>query len=210
MLQLIDSLAKLDSLNLSRTFVDVKVHETSNVFGQCLFQPDTLVALLALLVSVVAIVYNRKTYKLTKENNVLSAKPLLEVDYSTNSNSGEISVQLINNGLGPAQIKNISFNSNGKYESQDIPDLMDSLNKNNEISFSYNEFQGKNTRQKDHWIAEKSKMYLYSTTISNEKKDTVEKLIQTIGNFTINVHYSDIYGNEQIPINDKLYFDLYN
>lgn len=206
MLQLIDTIAKVDSMNLSGTFVDVKVYEANNDFVQYLLQPNTFVAVLALFVSIYAIYYHRKTYKLSKEHNVLLAKPILEARFESNSLEGKILVELSNYGLGPAQIDKISFNFNGKYESPEISVLIKRLYENKVIDVPFGTVRSIVTLIKPpSWLAEKSTpIPLYSTTVPIEEEDSVEQFIQIIGSITINVSYSDIYGNKQEPIKDKL------
>lgn len=197
MLQPIDSLAKADSLNLSRLLAEVKVHETSSNFCQYLGQPDTIVTLFALFVSIVAIYfsvrYNRKTFRLTEEHNMLSHKPLFTSYFSKDLGNGNILIKLANNGLGPAFIIKVKYKYSN-YSSNDLFELIKKLD-NSEIPFGFTINEPYSRKIENHWIAEKTDMILLKTTVVVDD-DYIEKFMSILGNITISVFYKDIYKEE--------------
>lgn len=92
---------------------------------QSISWPDIIIAFCSLLTSVVAVVISINTYQSQKEHNKNSVRPILDIvlgDYEDN-----LYIRVVNNGVGPAIITDISCISkkaDGEKTSKSLVDLI--------------------------------------------------------------------------------------
>ena len=143
----------------------------------------------------ISVRYNRKTLRLTKEQNILSNKPLLTSFYEKDLINNTFSIKVQNNGLGPALIQDISFNwktlKNITFfkliKSEDIKKEVGIL------TFNY-----KSRDIKDIWVSDKSEFNIFSGKIIKPILNRPKRLFNILGEVEINVNYQDIYGNSYV------------
>jgi hypothetical protein len=106
----------MENLVLSDTLriIDVSPHLPLTEY---LNQPTSILALLAIVLSAASllfsVIWNRRTFNLTKKHNVLSVKPLLTV-HTQLLDDNKFLISLTNEGLGPAYIREVTFLYNNK------------------------------------------------------------------------------------------------
>jgi len=166
---------------------------------QYLSQPDTIVTMFALSVSIAAIYfsvkYNRKTLELTVENNMLSVKPLFTSFYDHDFGDGKILFRLANNGLGPAKIIEIKYEYLDFYNS-DVFELIKTLGDIGKIPFFFSLQDTGSRKVENHWIPEKSSLNLFTSILETRNEGDMKEFMKIIGQIEISVTYRDIYGKE--------------
>ena len=195
-----------DSIHIADTVMVIEINESISFF-QYISQPNTIIAIVAIFVSITAvifsIIYNRKTFNLTKKHNILSTKPILTSEIVKDYSSGEIIIALANNGLGPAQIKRISFRYLN-YHNLNLKLLINDLLINDVFpcTFTFDKISLL-TPSLDYCLAEKSKINLFEAVITKTESKNIENILKTLGSFKINVTYYDIYDTEFV-LNERL------
>lgn len=195
-----------DSIHIADTVMVIEINEPISFF-QYISQPNTIIAIAAIFVSITAvifsIIYNRKTFNLTKKHNILSTKPILTSEIVKDYSSGEIIIALANNGLGPAQIKRISFRYLN-YHNLNLKSLINDLLINGVFpcTFTFGKISLL-TPSSDYCLAEKSKINLFEAIITKTESENIENILKTLGSFKINVTYYDIYDTEFV-LNERL------
>ncbi|MBP1631388.1 MAG: hypothetical protein H6Q15_2281 [Bacteroidetes bacterium] len=96
--------------------LNVIVQNKPEAISECLSNPNTIIAICAILISlfgiVISLIYYRKTLNATIKHNKLSVEPLLFIDVSIIDN--DIKVELINGGLGTAKLNTLKICYNDK------------------------------------------------------------------------------------------------
>lgn len=176
-------------------FLHCNIIENTNILNN-----SDYIALSAIFVSIssvmISIIYNRKTYKLSKINTVLSKKPLLAAKIFSDIKTGEIEVGIENNGLGPAIIKEIKFKSE-HLESKKCLDVFEKikLKDGSHLVFHLKDtLLGQFTNK--YSISEKKYILLYKAIITNPSTSTKNLVINHIKKCEMLITYSDIFGNE--------------
>ena len=96
----------------------IKVAIEQDSFMQWITSPNTILALLAILISIITLIisikYTSKTIKIAERHNKLSVEPLLNFNINS-SEKNSMSIILGNYGLGSAKIKSMLIICNGSY-----------------------------------------------------------------------------------------------
>lgn len=173
------------------------------IIDDILTYPD-LIAILALVVSVVAISISFAEYLLQRNQWLLSVKPLGNIEIHDKAPT-EISIIICNSGLGPMRfISMVTKNSKG--ESKEHPaDWLEAARSAQEKDLC---IQGifRGFRKGDHIKAGEDaylvNYYFSKNTIVDEKtkKQDCAWIRNTLKDLTIRVRYSDIYDREQKEI----------
>ena len=170
----------------------------------CSLQPDTIIALLAFIVSffglILSIYFSRRTLNITFRYNKLSLKPLIGFHYDGIENYE--SIKIANWGPGPAIVKKIAFVYNGKsyqntfeiYKCQNTKEFERITFKkppnrflniyeqliigpNNEVEFSFIELNCPLKESEFQEIREKIKLYIVYENIFEENEKPIDVLL---------------------------------
>lgn len=166
-------------------------------FIDWLSNPNTIIAITAILISIIGLVfsvlYNRKTIRISIMHNELSVKPLLHFSNRIDNNEGMIKYELSNQGLGPAIIKYLRY----KYEDDyydNINDFFTALDKrlitNQKVKFhlDYNELS------ENAVLSPNNSIKLFS--IIAEPKIYTDSLSDLLDKIDIEIFYNDMYDNK--------------
>jgi hypothetical protein len=164
-----------------------------------LTKPDTIIAFVAIIISIVgffySVRYNRKTFKLTKEHNILTAKPIITFLYKTHLINKRIVIKLSNSGLGPAILDKIIYKYN-ELSFENIDDLISKLRETKIIDFSFKLIDICPSEISINFcLSEKDKLDLYKCNIVETSQENVTKLFDIFGKIEIQVIYKDIFEN---------------
>lgn len=111
------SIIIVDTLSKSDTIPSQLINQ-SQTFIEAILNPNTIIALTAVVVSIAAIIfsilYNRKSLNITRRHNKLSVEPILETNYTVGSDSVLCKLELVNKGLGPAIVKSIVYKTQSR------------------------------------------------------------------------------------------------
>lgn len=105
---------------LQNDTVKVLVLENQKSLIEYIKEPNTLIAIVAILISVLGFIYSvrysRKTLKQSEEynnknleHNIKSIEPILGIPYHISYNEGFIKINMVNGGLGTAIVKKFSI-----------------------------------------------------------------------------------------------------
>jgi len=182
------------------TFVVNTIKIISEINNESFINAQNIIALCAILISIVAlgisVRYNRETLKLTKEQNILSVKPLLTIKFHKDYNTGIFKLELLNNGLGPALIKDIIFEL-GDTKNENLLCIIESSNRINKVAETLHEYPNNVTANiNNYWLDEKTSLILSSSKIINKSTSNLDNLFMEMSNILINVEYFDIYNNK--------------
>jgi phosphoribosylaminoimidazole (AIR) synthetase len=104
-------------------------NEGSKTFSEYLLEPTTLIAIFALIVSIVglgiAIRYNRKTLYMNYIHNKLSVKPFLILLHDSDTLTKQETLSVQNCGTGPAILKSVQY----IIEDREYPEMFDLMEK---------------------------------------------------------------------------------
>ena len=194
-------LISIDSLTVNCSY---RIIDKSYIIQliQSITQPDTILAIIAIVISIVAIYYNRQTFILNKKHNILSSKPLLVSFLEAEVESGNFAIGIANNGLGPAIIEDILIKYNDKLF-KDFRVLINEISLQ-EIDYSYtlNEIKITNLTT-EYCLSEKANIIFLKFNICDTKPEYRDLFFRKIIHFEINLKYNDIYGTKY-ELNDKL------
>lgn len=193
----IDSLQNLDSLVVNLTLqpqITNVISDEGNLFSD----PGTILAVIAIVVSIVTIIittwYNRKTLILTKEHNKLSVQPILCFERELKEGKNIICTKLLNNGFGPAFIKQMTFlynneNFNNVFEIIKIIDQNLYLKSVNRKMCSYMTFKSNPSIKAD------SEIELFKVVILDNIGDRMLEILKKIN---IRIDFYDLYKEEDV------------
>lgn len=155
---------------------------------------EGIIALLALLTSVISVIISFYTFKLQRTHNIKSVKPILHIGQWDYEN--RLFVTLKNVGSGIAVVKKMTV-YNLKGESKTC--IYDWLPNTLPIGMNYKEYWTPYTE----FVVQASEVIkLIEISIDTEKKDQIEireKLRRILGQLTVEIIYQDIYEND-MPI----------
>lgn len=155
---------------------------------------EGIVALLALLSSIVSVVISFYTFQLQRKHNIKSVKPIIHVgqwDYED-----KLLVTLKNVGSGIAIVKNMTI-YNSKNETRTC--IYDWLPNKLPGDMNYKEYW---TPYSEFVVQASEVIKLIELPIDTNKHtqiETREKIRRILGQLTVEVAYEDIYGNK-MPI----------
>lgn len=166
----------------------------ANAFGAL---ASAAAAFLALLVSVISVWISVRTSRSQQTHNALTVRPLAEVTVANFEDS--LRVKLLNNGTGPLILKAITV-SDGKDARSSLIDWMAPL-PNDRPWTNYS----KNFIQRS--LAANSELCLLELTESEGEVDFArcrDVVRAVLARLTVNVEYTDIYGETMPPMRKKL------
>jgi hypothetical protein len=171
--------------------------EQSPSFIETLTKPEIIIAISAIVVSIVSLVgsilYNRINLKNTIKHNKLSVEPLIDFVIDAKEIKKAISLTIQNTGLGPGIITKLKYTYNsGEFDK--MSDILNRFNpkilnklirpKSEEIKFLTN-----------HSLAPNDKLVLFAYFFET---DTDYKVIENIiQNTRIEIEYETIYGKNK-------------
>jgi len=166
--------------------------------------PENLIAVLALVTSIVSILYTAKSLKIQREHNFKSVKPIAHIDlgdYET-----DIYIKITNNGIGPLIIKNVQI-TNGTISSENLIDI---LPENIRLNTLWNTFSAKIITQSirvDNHLFLLQKKFPNDNSISPEQESLRTELREALKHIIIKIEYTDIYEvNKYITTKDLAWF----
>jgi len=147
---------------------------------------DTIIALSALLVSVVSILIGYFSLKSQQKHNRLSVRPIGKISFVTFEDSIEIRIR--NDGTGPMLCSNIKVYANESNIKNNLRDAIPILQKNNkwtEINMGTQFTIG---------VGEQRTLLKISTErATSEFRDYLGQTLATLENITLELEYRDIY-----------------
>lgn len=196
---------------LQNDTVKVMVLDNQKSFIECLKEPNSLIALAAILISVIGFIfsvrYNRKTLKQSEEyntktleqtlkHNKLSIVPLLKTTLATVSKINSIEYVLENCGLGTAKIISLLV-CVGNKEFKNFADFFEENNiKTNDESINYFMFQETHLSSND-------KIMLFKFVF--DTKDELIEFTSLLNNANLIVKYENLYGDEMCYKDEQIY-----
>lgn len=171
------------------------------VFQKLLDSPEVVIALCALLISMVSIFLTIQTLKVQKQHNLKSVRPIGHI--TAGDYEDDIYISIVNNGIGPLIIKELKV-SNSQLSSSSLIDIIPD-NINNSViwtDFASN-FINRALKPGD-------RLYLVRLTFDEtEKQQTNNKNIkETLRKFfqhlTLELSYTDIYEKKTYKVTRKL------
>ena len=163
---------------------------------------ETWIAIFSLILSIYAVKSSEKQFltntemnikqlELTKRHNMLSVKPILNINYYIDQNLSKIGFELCNKGLGPATVINQQvFLADYKFEN--FEDLSTALSRSNEGFWIDRMPSCVNLTSLT--INPGESFYIYWIDKNNVLDyQKAEKIL--IKNVKINIDYKDVYGN---------------
>lgn len=154
-------------------------------------EPNSVIAIIAVLLSVTALIltvlYNRKTYQLTKIHNTLTVKPILV--YSCNYHSGSIIFSIRNVGTGPGQINSLIF-QHGDRTFKNISKVISFLQENGQ-DLTTPGIIGGFVNDTCLGCGQEMEFYKVKPTETNFKKT-----LKGFEGVTFHLKYTDIYAND--------------
>lgn len=164
---------------------------------------EAVIAVATIIISFVALIVSIITYRGQKKLTLQSARPFLSLNLVDISD--RISIELENNGLGVAIIKNTSFGSmNSGHVADSLIDLVESIDYDTDnpcfqdktIWKRYEESLCKKA------IAPQSKRYLLELTIKDSSKLTL--LRDILSEIEVKINYTSIYENDSYTLSENL------
>jgi hypothetical protein len=154
----------------------------------------------SVLFSFIAIIFNLYLFKEKKEHDVLINTPFFDVEFNADVKTGEFSIYLSNNGLGPGLIKSIIYEHDGSrfshfkhFLDNEFAQLDSRLGNQQRVSF----ISPRSVVVKPGYcLAEKSNFLLGSVDVSS--KNTVHKreVLMSLKDVSVLVVFTDIFMNE--------------
>jgi hypothetical protein len=171
------------------------IHAFSDFDNQADFK--AIIALSALFVSIVSVIFTFYALKIQRKHNRLSVKPIGDLflgDYLDSK-----SVELYNNGVGPLLCKKIITKDKEGLIKDHIIDFLPDL----EVKG-----HGKIYTKKGNFIivaGEKVSLFSFEGDHNDNKFATVRDLIRSeLSKLTLTIHYEDIYGKKMLPLIESL------
>ena len=159
---------------------------------------ETIIAICALIVSVVSIIISVRTLKIQRTHNEKSVKPLGQI--ILNDYENQITVDIRNVGIGPMILKELSV-TNLKGETKD--NLIDFIDLEMPDGLTWNDYV---KQVKDRVIAVGEGIVLIGIdfeSIESPTKDSMNQLDRfrdglrrTLGDIVVKIRYTGIYENE--------------
>jgi len=147
---------------------------------------DTIIALCALLVSVVSILVGYFSLKSQQKHNRLSVKPIGKISFVTLENSIEIIIR--NDGTGPMLCSNIKVYENEsdiKDNLRDAIPVLDEKNKWTDLSMGTKFAIGAGEQ--------KTLLKISTERVTREFRSYFNQMLAALKNITLELEYRDIY-----------------
>jgi len=157
---------------------------------------NVTLAVLALIVAIVSIVYTRRSLASQTRHNVLSVKPIPFLHLRTRGKFLEI--ELVNNGLGPLFILEYDLSGLDLIDHNIAPNLPKPVS-------SVEVFT--TTGLKNRVVPQQEGFNLIKISPrdkSHEAENYITQCLKMIGNMSISIKYTDIYGTVFDPYQKKL------
>jgi len=162
------------------------------------FDSETIIAICALIVSVVSIIISVRTLKLQRTHNEKSVKPLGQIILNDYENM--ITVDIRNVGIGPMILRELIV-TNSKGEIKD--NLLDFIDLEMPDGLTWSDYV---KQVKDRVVAVGERIVLIGVdfeSIESPNKDSMNQLDRfrdglrkTLGEIAVKIHYTGIYENE--------------
>lgn len=196
--------SKLDYSPSSDSLLYVITSDNSIVLG---LASNDIIAIVGIFIALLALFISLRQNSIARKHNVLSVRPILET-MSTN-NGGEnldpekgFTIELVNNGLGPAEIIDFSLFINDKkvYGDGEIA----SLNGGNDVRAVIQHYLKVSCTDIEVDVIGNKTCLLPGdkrTIISIKLKTSHRELATLKGEIKFTAHYQDLYGNK-MPVLD--------
>lgn len=180
----------------SQTETNIKPKAGKNIIVVLLsifksLKAEAWIALFSFILSIVSIYLTtqqfRKNIELNREYNVLSVRPVLNLDYHLSYNDSVIGISLINKGLGPAKIKNLEI----YFDGEKLDSFYDLDSKNQSWLSKAPDITNFNEAS----IIPNERVYVYSVSRSKITDQQMEYAINCIKRTSLVYDYVDMYDN---------------
>lgn len=143
---------------------------------------------------------------ITSRHNKLSVAPYLTTWVSADGDSGVYSIEIVNNGIGPALIKAFRIFVDGIEIKGSESELVENATK---MLFGNYEYQSSNCfLTNGYMMADKNKHEVFSIKFIGQRKPNFQEYKQTIERARLVIEYESIYKDKFIFDSDK--FSLIN
>ncbi len=168
----------------------ISSHET---FIESLTQPGTIIAITAIIVSVVSLFisvwYNKISLRISMDHNKKSVEPLVDFMYEIDFTTKKENCDLLNNGVGPAILKSIKY----YYNNESFNDILSLYKKHNVKNLEYILYDGRKMGYYDNQtiIPVNGKLLLFDLDYS--KSEHFRELNEFHKKVIIEIEYQTIY-----------------
>ena len=183
--------------------------ERTKTFLESFSDPSFVIAcsaiILSLLTVIITIIYNQISLKRNKDLNTSLNKPILNTKFIRNESDGKILIELMNNGIGPAIIEDVSIRFNENISKNILDFIHDAEIPNITSSFKIEE-PNPTQISSGFTIPANDKLKLFSCKVIDSNRETLIAIFAYIGQFEYTITYTDIFENDFSPLTETLDF----
>ena len=164
---------------------------------------EAIIAVGTIIISLAALIVSIITYRGQKKLTLQSAKPFLSLNLVDATD--RISIELENNGVGVAIIKNATFKSiNSDESSKSLINLVESVDRNMDKPYFQNRTLWKRYEESlcNKAIAPQSKRYLLEFPLKDPSK--LPLLREILSKIEVEIIYTSIYEKDSYTLSDNL------
>lgn len=158
-------------------------------FGECLRDPSTIIAICAVVISVIGLGLALWTGYLTRKHNRLSVEPILDIYSILLDDKQCLSLDLENNGLGTAILNTVKFHYNN-VEYNNMLDIIDTK----KITYKY-EISSFHSSDDGTTISSNSKIRLYSIYVDSFEES--KPFLDLFFEISLSVDFKTMYGEKR-------------
>ncbi len=192
---------------LTRDTIPVEIINNPKSFVECLAEPSVIIALSAIVVSIVSLYFSVRFSRLTLEqtikHNKLSVNPLLRFFVKNESKSNKIFIELHNCGFGPAIIKSFTLEYRdriyGNFRDlikENVDNLLDENSQSKIIKYIY-------YFDKDSFISSSDSITVFS--VKSQSSEDLKHYKLVLKEIKAVVKYETIYGDKKELIEDNFW-----